>query len=151
MNSSVFFLAVFCLFLNLASGGLAEDSSSGSIITDIDVHIEDNNSYVIFYDNSGNECAASGSIIIYKTMLKFRDKVKMEGRGINQRFVTERVPYEEYGVAARQSFDQADFKHMQTKKGRKILALPIRLPDVRRGDAVKVVFGRIEKEVTAGY
>ncbi len=137
--------------LSVAVGVSAQGAVSSSSVADIDVNIRDGNSYVIFYDGAGNACITSGDIVIYRKVIRFRDEVKMEGRGIHQQFVRERVPYEEYGVAVQKNFSADDFKEILTTRGKKIVVLPLALPGTSRGESVRVVFGRIEKTITAGY
>ena len=142
---------VTAVVLSVAVGVSAQGALSSSSVADIDVNIRDGNSYVIFYDGAGSACVTSGAIVIYKKVIRFRDEVKMKGRGINQQFVRERVPYEDYGVAVEKNFSADDFKEIVTARGKKIVVLPLALPGTSRGESVRVVFGRIEKTITAGY
>ena len=142
---------VTAMVLSAAAGVSAQETVSGSSVADIAVNIRDGNSYIVFYDAAGSACVTSGDIVIYKKVIRFRDVVKMEGRGIHQQFVRERVPYEEYGVAVQKDFGAGDFKEILTARGKKIAVLPLSLPGVIRGESVRVVFGRIEKTITAGY
>lgn len=146
------FIAAVVAGAVLAAGNVsAQEAVSGALVSDIDVRIQDDDSYVVFYDDAGRPCATSGEIVIYKKVIRFRDQVKMEGRGIDQQFVRERVPYEDYGIAVRKGFTASDFKERRTAGGRTLVVLPLALPGVSRGESVRVVFGDIEKTVTAGY
>ena len=145
-------VVIAVIIIVCAAGALsAQETVAAALVSDIDVRMRDSGSSVIFYDGAGNPCMAAGTITVYKTIIRFRDQVKMEGRGVNQQFVRERVPYEEFGVAARQSFTADDFKEIKTARGKKIVALDLNVPGIRRGETVRVVFGVLEKTVTAGY
>ena len=117
----------------------AQESVDAALVTDIDVRVRDHGSSVIFYDAAGRPCVTSGTVTVYKTIIRFRDGVKMEGRGVNQQFVRERVPVEEFGVAARQSFTPADFKEIVTGRQEPLRALMSRRVKLVKGSQLKLL------------
>jgi len=136
----------------LAAGATSANEvvDSGSI-SDIVLEANDGGFYLIFYDARRDARVTSGTVIFYKKMIRLKDAPKMEGRGINQQIVMERVEYEEYEPMAEKVFGESDFRRVKIEVGEPAMALPVKLPGVKQGDRIRMEFGDIRKDVVIGY
>ena len=135
----------------LAVTATAQKAFAGSLVDDIVLEANKGGFHVVFYDTKRKVCDASGTIVFYKKVVRFRDVPRMEGRGVNQQIVMERVETEDYEPLVRLAFSEADFRKVRMAAGESGLALPVKLPGVKRDDQLKMEFGDIRKEVVVGY